>query len=157
MFARRSILVVFALHWISASGQTLSYYTAYQSSFPRVSSCPSGQYFDVALLQCSNCPTGTVQKATGQTETRRDEEAKGEELFSDFKQCDCADPTFYYGVNQGGGALMCLPCGANQVRDEFDVDREENQVRLATIERRIRLCDDPGDGVRHDQFDVNLL
>ena len=43
-------------------------YTAYQTSVPYVSSataCPSNQYFDVAILQCSLCPTFSAQKTTG--------------------------------------------------------------------------------------------
>jgi hypothetical protein len=44
---------------------TTSSYTAYQSSFPFVTSCPSRQYYDIALLQCSNCPTNAVQSSNG--------------------------------------------------------------------------------------------
>jgi hypothetical protein len=43
-------------------------FTAYQTSVPYVSSataCPSNQYFDVALLQCSLCPASSTQKSTG--------------------------------------------------------------------------------------------
>ena len=40
-------------------------YTAYRSSFPFVTSCPPDQYFDTALMQCSNCPTNSKQSLTG--------------------------------------------------------------------------------------------
>jgi len=40
-------------------------YTAYQTSFPYVTTCSTGQYFDTALLQCSNCPANAQQKSTG--------------------------------------------------------------------------------------------
>lgn len=50
---------------INVLAQTSSAYTAYQTSFPLVSSCPSGQYFDIALLQCSACPANATQKSSG--------------------------------------------------------------------------------------------
>ena len=45
--------------------QTNSLYTAYQISFPYITTCPTDQYYDVALLQCSSCPNDTQQKTTG--------------------------------------------------------------------------------------------
>ncbi len=45
--------------------QTTSSYTAYRSSFPYVTSCPTLQYFDIALLQCSACPNNTKQSKSG--------------------------------------------------------------------------------------------
>jgi hypothetical protein len=53
-------LIVFA--------QTTSSYTAYQTGFsfiPYTTSCPINQYFDIALLQCSNCPANAQQKSIG--------------------------------------------------------------------------------------------
>jgi len=44
---------------------TASTYTAYQTSFQYVTTCSSSQYYDIALLQCSPCPTNAVQKSTG--------------------------------------------------------------------------------------------
>jgi hypothetical protein len=44
---------------------TNSLYTAYQTGFQVVTSCPSYQYYDIALLQCSNCPANATQKSTG--------------------------------------------------------------------------------------------
>lgn len=29
--------------------------------------------------------------------------------YLDFTQCDC-NSNSYYGVNQGGGSLICIPC-----------------------------------------------
>ncbi|CAF2430595.1 unnamed protein product [Rotaria sp. Silwood2] len=78
--------------------QTTSSYIAYQTSFPFVTSCPDNQYYDTALLQCSPCPPNAKRKSNDQT------------------QCDCVDDTFYYGVNQGGGSLLCLPCNSTYVR-----------------------------------------
>lgn len=46
-------------------GQTINFYTAYQTSFPYVTTCSSSQYYDIALLQCSNCPTYAIQKSNG--------------------------------------------------------------------------------------------
>ena len=40
-------------------------YTAYQSSFAYVTTCTSTQYYDIALLQCSSCPSNATQKSTG--------------------------------------------------------------------------------------------
>ncbi|CAF3900474.1 unnamed protein product [Rotaria sordida] len=73
-------------------------YTAYQISFPYVTSCSNNQYYDTALLQCSPCPLNAIQK------------------INDPTQCDCIDRTFYYGVNQGGGSLLCLPCNSTYIR-----------------------------------------
>ncbi|CAF5169250.1 unnamed protein product, partial [Rotaria sp. Silwood1] len=36
--------------------------------------------------------------------------------YLDPTQCDCIDNTFYYGVNQGGGSLLCLPCNSTYIR-----------------------------------------
>ncbi|UJR08253.1 hypothetical protein I4U23_012526 [Adineta vaga] len=72
-------------------------YTAYQVSFPYVTTCPSNQYYDIALLQCSSCPTN-VRKSTDQT------------------QCDCIDNTYYYVINQGGGSLICASCASGFTR-----------------------------------------
>jgi hypothetical protein len=44
---------------------TASTYTAYQTGFPYVTTCPSNQYYDIALLQCSSCPSNASQKSTG--------------------------------------------------------------------------------------------
>ncbi|CAF4828802.1 unnamed protein product [Rotaria sp. Silwood1] len=78
--------------------QTTSSYTAYQTRFSYVTSCPNNQYYDTALLQCSPCPPNAIQKQNDPT------------------QCDCIDNTFYYGVNQGGGSLLCLPCNSTYIR-----------------------------------------
>lgn len=32
--------------------------------------------------------------------------------YLDVTQCECANTTYYYGVNQGGGSLLCLPCSS---------------------------------------------
>jgi len=45
--------------------QTTPFYTAYQNSFPYVAACPTPQYFDIALLQCSACPNNTQQSRSG--------------------------------------------------------------------------------------------
>ncbi|CAF5120899.1 unnamed protein product, partial [Rotaria sp. Silwood1] len=42
--------------------QTTSSYTAYQTRFSYVTSCPNNQYYDTALLQCSPCPPNAIQK-----------------------------------------------------------------------------------------------
>jgi hypothetical protein len=46
-------------------GQTTVFYTAYQNSFLYVTSCPTNQYYDIALLQCSACPANAAQKSSG--------------------------------------------------------------------------------------------
>jgi hypothetical protein len=43
----------------------ISSYTAYQTGFPYVTSCPTGQYYDTALLQCSSCPANAQQSVNG--------------------------------------------------------------------------------------------
>ena len=48
-----------------------SSYSAYQTSFAFVTSCPSDQYYDIALLQCSPCPANAVQKPNGNTASCR--------------------------------------------------------------------------------------
>ncbi|CAF3358734.1 unnamed protein product [Rotaria socialis] len=73
-------------------------YTAYQFSFRYVTICSPDQYYDIALLQCSSCPANAIQKITDQT------------------QCECTNQTFYYGVNQGGGSLLCVPCPTSYAR-----------------------------------------
>ena len=40
-------------------------YTAYQTGFLLVTTCPSDQYYDIALLQCSACPSDAIQKVDG--------------------------------------------------------------------------------------------
>ncbi len=45
--------------------QTTSAYTAYQKGVPYATSCSTRQYFDTALLQCSNCPANAKQSANG--------------------------------------------------------------------------------------------
>jgi hypothetical protein len=30
--------------------------------------------------------------------------------YLDVTQCDCISTSYFYGVNQGGGSLICLPC-----------------------------------------------
>lgn len=61
LFKSLSLIFLLLIH-IHAQSST---YTAYQTSFPYVTTCPTGQYFDIALLQCSACPTNTTQKSTG--------------------------------------------------------------------------------------------
>jgi hypothetical protein len=34
----------------------------------------------------------------------------------DKTQCECVSSSFYYGVNQGGGSVLCVPCPGNYVR-----------------------------------------
>ncbi|CAF3346369.1 unnamed protein product [Rotaria socialis] len=95
-----SLLLFFLLLLISlsiVSAQTSSY-TAYRTSFLYQTSCTSNQYFDVALLQCSPCPANAQQKS------------------GDSTKCECINDNYYYGVNQGGGSLLCIPCGSNYVR-----------------------------------------
>ncbi|CAF0975904.1 unnamed protein product [Adineta ricciae] len=77
-----------------------SLYTAYQASVPFVTSCSTNEYFDTALIQCSSCPNNAQQKTNDPT------------------QCDCANDSYYYGVNQGGGSVLCLPCTSNYVRSK---------------------------------------
>ncbi|UJR38008.1 hypothetical protein I4U23_030690 [Adineta vaga] len=89
------VLLLISISIVSA--QT-SLYVGYRTSFSFVTSCSNNQYYDAALLQCVPCPTNAQQKA------------------NDSSQCDCVDNTYYYGVNQGGGSLLCLPCGSNYVR-----------------------------------------
>ncbi len=48
-----------------------NYYTAYQTSFPYVTSCLSTQYYDIALLQCSPCPQYAIQNPNGNKIVRR--------------------------------------------------------------------------------------
>jgi hypothetical protein len=100
MILAQSILFICLLSIPSSIvfAQTNSLYTAYQKSFPFITSCQPTQYFDTALMQCSACPAYAQQKAT------------------DFTQCDCISNAYYYGVNQGGGSLICLPCNATYVR-----------------------------------------
>jgi hypothetical protein len=66
MMLAQSILFI-CLLFIPSSivfAQTSSY-TAYRTSFPLVTSCPTTQYFDIALMQCSACPANAHQKSTG--------------------------------------------------------------------------------------------
>ncbi|CAF1347685.1 unnamed protein product [Rotaria magnacalcarata] len=95
--------------------QVAIYYTAYQFSFPYVTICPSNQYYDIALLQCSSCPDNAIQKTTDQT------------------QCECTNQTFYYGVNQGGGSLLCVACPAGYIRstDGFGCDIDDSTCTTA--------------------------
>ncbi len=51
--------------------QTTSVYTAYQTSFPFVTTCSTNQYFDVASLQCSNCPANAQPKKNGNFERKQ--------------------------------------------------------------------------------------
>ena len=66
MIVFRPLLYLF-LPFSLISAQSTSFYTAYQRSFAFVTSCPSSQYYDIALLQCSPCPDNAVQKSTGKT------------------------------------------------------------------------------------------
>ena len=91
-----------------------SSYSAYQTSFAYVSSCPSDQYYDIALLQCSPCPANAVQKPNGNA-TRCRTFPQLILLDVDPTQCDCVSKSFYYGVNQGGGSLLCLLCPSTYV------------------------------------------
>jgi len=50
---------------------TTSYYNAYQTSFAYVTTCPSSQYYDIALLQCSPCPVNATQKSNGKKFVRK--------------------------------------------------------------------------------------
>ncbi|CAF1576458.1 unnamed protein product, partial [Adineta ricciae] len=53
---------------------------------------------DIALLQCSSCPSNATQKSTDRT------------------QCDCISNSYYYVINQGGGSLICSACPTGLVR-----------------------------------------
>jgi hypothetical protein len=37
-------------------------------------------------------------------------------VYLDRTQCECSSNTFYYAVNQGGGALLCVACPTTYVR-----------------------------------------
>ena len=91
-----------------------SSYSAYQTSFAYVTSCPSDRYYDIALLQCSPCPANAVQKPNGNAPWCR-AFPKLMLFYLDPTQCDCVNKSFYYGVNQGGGSLVCLPCAFTYV------------------------------------------
>jgi hypothetical protein len=67
MIVFKSILYLFLLILPSTIvlSQTVSSYTAYEVSFPYVRTCQSNQYYDIALLQCSACPSNAVQKSSG--------------------------------------------------------------------------------------------
>ncbi|CAF1123716.1 unnamed protein product [Rotaria magnacalcarata] len=95
-----SLLLYFLPLLISLSivSPQTSTYTAYRTSFLYKTSCTSDQYFDVALLQCSPCPVNAQQKS------------------DDSTKCECINDNYYYGVNQGGGSLLCILCGSNYVR-----------------------------------------
>ena len=112
------VLLLISISIVSA--QT-SLYVGYRTSFSFVTSCSNNQYYDAALLQCVPCPTNAQQKANGNFCTN--DVDKDTILLTtcvsfslDSSQCDCVDNTYYYGVNQGGGSLLCLPCGSNYVR-----------------------------------------
>lgn len=66
MTLTKSALFVFLLLILSTIvfAQSTSY-LGYKTSFLYVTSCPSNQYYDTALLQCSPCPTNAKQKSTG--------------------------------------------------------------------------------------------
>jgi hypothetical protein len=52
-------------------GQVTTNYNAYQTSFAYITSCPSNQYYDIALLQCSPCPQYAIQNPNGNKIVRR--------------------------------------------------------------------------------------
>ncbi|CAF4744692.1 unnamed protein product, partial [Rotaria sp. Silwood1] len=64
MILFKSILWLFLICGPSTNifGQIITNYIAYQTKFAYVTTCPTNQYYDIALLQCSRCPTDSVQK-----------------------------------------------------------------------------------------------
>lgn len=122
-------------------GQTNVYYTAYRSSFAVVTTCGTNQYYDIALLQCSPCPTNTIQKTTGQRREFRT--IDGSNTFDlDQTQCECNDASHYYAVNQEGGSLLCQPCPTGNVCVRILLSFYRLLVcrrDQGTVERRIRM------------------
>jgi hypothetical protein len=118
MISFKSIFFLFFLCFSSSIvvGQVITYYTAYRTSFLYVTSCPSRQYYDIALLQCSACPTNATQKSSGNKIIFMSKNIKLFHYYLDQTQCDCVNNTFYYGVNQGGGSLICKQCNSGYVR-----------------------------------------
>lgn len=114
MILLKSVLLLYLLFlsFTNVFSQTTSSYTAYQQSFPYVTTCGVNEYYDIALLQCSPCPANAIQKPNSNTIHIY--------FFStcnylDITQCECTNSTFYYGVNQGGGSLLCLQCNGGYV------------------------------------------
>jgi hypothetical protein len=119
MILFESISFLFFLYFPSSIvlGQVTTNYIAYQTGFAYVTSCPSGQYYDIALLQCSACPTNATQKSSGNKIIfMSKKKLKLFRYYLDQTQCDCINNTFYYGVNQGGGSLICTQCSSGYVR-----------------------------------------
>ncbi|CAF1194078.1 unnamed protein product [Rotaria sordida] len=108
--------------------QIIPYYLAYQRSFPIVTTCPIDRYYDIALLQCSPCPTFAIQKT------------------SDKTQCECLNNTYYYGVNQGGGSLICSPCDPGYVRSTDGFGCTLNNTACNRADSRVVISESNLDG-----------
>jgi hypothetical protein len=111
------VLYIVCLTLNNTYAQTNTLYTAYQTAFRYVTTCPSAEYYDIALLQCSPCPNNTKQSLDGSCVFLPiDNRRVLVDIDLDKTQCDCIDQTFYYVVNQGGGSLICASCPSGYVR-----------------------------------------